>query len=312
MKKIYMAMLLLAGLFLTNAQEARACDKGCTMGGSYMGILPQFNQHFMGLRYNTRHYTLTSVHTHLMENGMPHTHTEITREQYSSMEVWGRFYPSPRIQLFAFVPYVMNVQERGGSLLRQQGLGDVSVLANYSLINTGDSVSHTLKHTLLLGGGVKLPTGGYSARHMDELLPANFQAGTGSVDVLLNAMYTIRYKQTGISTDFTYRINGEGRNDYQFGNRYNGAANLFYWHKAGAISLLPSAGLYYEKAQADSYHDHHKVQGGGHALFSNIGLNAYYRNFALGATCQLPLSQQSQQHITAANHRLQLGLSVMF
>ncbi|WP_224997573.1 transporter [Cesiribacter sp. SM1] len=310
MKKILMAATLMLGLLITSFSTL-ACDKGCTMGGSYLGILPQFNKHFVGLRYNTRSYTLTGTHTHMMD-GMPHTHQVITEEQYSSMEAWGRFYPTRRIQLFAFVPYVMNSQSTNGSSIHQQGLGDISLMANYSLINTGDSASHTLKHTLQLGGGAKLPTGNYSATYNNEVLPANMQAGSGSVDLILNALYTIRYKQTGLSSDFTYRFNGEGKNDYQFGNRYNGSTNLFYWHKAGAISLLPSAGLYFEKAQADSYHNQHKMQGGGGALFSNLGLNAYYKGFAVGATCQLPLAQQNLHHITKANSRTQLSVSWMF
>ncbi|AHM62483.1 hypothetical protein D770_21170 [Flammeovirgaceae bacterium 311] len=310
MKNIFVVTALLLGL-LFGGFTTQACDKGCTMGGNYMGILPQFNKHFVGMRYNTRSYTLTGTHTHMM-NGMPHTHSVITEEQYSTMEAWGRFYPTRRIQLFAFVPYVMNRQTTNGSSIHQQGLGDISLMANYSLINTGDSAGHTFKHTLQVGGGAKLPTGAYGARHNDEVLPAHMQAGSGSVDVLLNALYTVRYKQTGLSTDFTYRFNGEGKNRYQFGYRYSGSTNLFYWHKAGAISLLPSAGLYYEKAKPDSYHDQHKMQGGGGALFSNLGLNAYYRNFAAGATWQLPLAQQNEQHITSANSRTQFSISYMF
>lgn len=310
MKKIIMAAALFAGL-LTSGFNAQACDKGCTMGGSYIGILPQFNQHFVGMRYTNRSYTQSATHTHEV-NGQPFTHTDITNEHYNTLEAWARFYPTRRIQVLAFVPYVMNSQEKAGHIDRQHGLGDISLLANYSLINTGDSASHTIKHTLLLGGGVKLPTGEYKAQHGGEVLPANLQAGTGSVDYLFSAMYTIRYKQTGLSTDFTYRINGQGENDYRFGNRYNGAANIFYWHKVGKISLLPSAGIYYEKAQADSYHDHHKTQGGNGALFGNLGMSFYYNSLALNANYQVPLAQEELNHITDANSRCQLSVSWMF
>src|SRR5690606_15635754 len=120
---------------------------------------------------------------------------------------------------------------------------------------TGDSLDKTFKHTLLAGGGVKLPTGAYNATNNGEVLSANMQPGTGSTDVLLNGIYTIRYKKLGLNTDFTYRINTKGKNDYRFGNRYNASANLFYWQDVNGLAVLPSVGVYYENAQPDEFYD---------------------------------------------------------
>ena len=305
-----MAAAVATGLFSVNT-AATACDKGCTMGGSYVGILPQFHKNFVGIRYNTRNYTLTATHTHMV-NGVPAVHTEVTKEQYHTTELWGRFYPAKRVQAFVFVPYVINTQKKDETSLTQRGLGDVTVMANYSLLNTGDSLSNTLKHTLLVGGGVKLPTGKFNATQNGDVLTANMQPGTGSVDVLLNSTYTLRYQKLGLNTDFTYRINTKGKNDYQFGNRYNVSANLFYWQNFGGVAVLPSAGVYYENAQPDQYFDSHKMQGGGSAWFGNVGVNAYYKRVAVGGTFQKPLGHHADEHITESNSRSMVNIMYLF
>ena len=60
MKKL--AVLLIA---VACFSKANACDIcGCGVGGNYIGILPEFNQHVFGLRYR-----LNSLTTHIGTGG---------------------------------------------------------------------------------------------------------------------------------------------------------------------------------------------------------------------------------------------------
>lgn len=309
MKKYALTAILLFGLILS-ANQAFACDKGCTMGGSYLGILPQFHKHFVGIRFNTRQYTYTQTHTHLHE-GMPHEHQEVTNEQYNSYEIWGRFYPTKRLQAFVFVPYVQNTQITGNTTVAQHGLGDITVQANYAVFD--QATSEKIKHTLLLGGGVKLPTGAYKSQHSEVAGEPSLQPGTGSIDMLVNGMYTIRYDKIGVSSDFTYRFNSAAQDGYRFGNRFYGSANLFYWQNIGQVAVLPSAGAYFEKASPDSFHSAEFTQNGGGAFFGNIGLNIYYKKIALGGSLQKPISyHQHAEHLTKNNNRASVNISFMF
>ncbi|PRY03382.1 hypothetical protein CLV24_14114 [Pontibacter ummariensis] len=307
MKKIF----LLALALFSASISSQACDGSCTMGGSYLGILPQFHKNFVGLRYTSRSYTISTTHTHLHE-GMPMTHDDIIEERYNTMEVWGRFVPVKNVQLFAFLPYAFNQQHTSRGDSHYRGLGDVTLLANYSLLNTGDSAAHTFKHTLQVGGGVKLATGRYAASPSDHTQSVNLQPGSGSTDYLLNGIYTLRYGKVGLNTDFTYRFNTANSDGYKFGDRLSASSNLFYWHNLeNVLTLLPSAGLYYEHAEADHLGSGHDMQGGD-SYYANLGLNMYIQKIAVGGTLQLPISSKDAQHVTEGNTRALVNLSYLF
>jgi hypothetical protein len=299
MKRLFILLIAL----LAVSFSGQACDKGCTMGGSYMGILPQFHKNFVGLRHTTRAYTTTATHGH---------HVQVTDEHFATTELWGRFIPVKNVQVFAFVPYMFNEQHSGHSTLKSKGFGDVTLMANYSLLNTGDSLGRNLKHTLQLGGGVKLATGTYRNQVNGEALAANMQPGTGSTDYLVNGIYTIRFKQLGLSNDFTYRFNTENSNGYQFGDRFSASSNLFYWQNVKNISVLPSAGLYYEHAKGDRFEGMENAQKGGDSYFTNLGLNVYVKNIAVGGNLQLPITSTEAHHQTEGNTRSMVNVTFMF
>ncbi|WP_299823855.1 hypothetical protein [uncultured Pontibacter sp.] len=299
MKKLF---LLLTALIAFNT-SSHACDKGCTMGGSYFGILPQFHKNFAGLRYSTRAYTITSTHG---------GHTVVTEERFATTELWGRFVPVKNIQVFAFVPYLQSEQRDNHGTLKSNGFGDVTLMATYNILNTGDSLRHTLKHSLQLGGGIKLATGAYQEKHHEQPMPVNMQPGTGSTDYLINGIYTIRYKQLGLNNDVTYRFNTENKSGYKFGDRISASSNAFYWQRIGAVALLPSAGVYYEYAKGDEVAGETNAQKGGESYFGNVGLSAYIKNVALSGTLQLPISSTEAYHATKGNNRTMVSVTYMF
>ncbi|GAA4300911.1 hypothetical protein [Nibribacter koreensis] len=307
MKTIILFSIALLGFSSTSY----ACDGGCTMGGSYLGILPQFHKNFAGLRYTSRSYTIQTTHTHLHE-GMPMTHDEVIEEVYTTAEVWGRFVPAKNVQVLAFLPYATNEEQTTRGTTRYAGVGDMTLLVNYALFNTGDSTQSRFKHSLQLGGGVKLPTGAHTLHRTEEGYNTSLQPGSGSTDYLLNGIYTLRTGKLGLNNDFTYRFNTQNKDGYKFGNRLSGSSNLFYWYNLdNVLTLLPSAGLYYEHAQADEFENGHDAKTGD-AFFTNLGLNVYVKKVALGATLQLPLSHAQGHHASQANKRTMVNLSYLF
>ncbi|AMM52595.1 hypothetical protein TH61_17345 [Rufibacter sp. DG15C] len=307
-----MKKILLLSLFLfTFSFSSYACDGGCTMGGNYLGILPQFHKNFVGTRFTTRSYTIQTMHTH-EHDGVPMTHQDIIEEVYSTAEVWGRYVPMKDVQVLAFVPYAFNEERSSRGTTKYSGLGDITLLVNYSLFNTGDSARHAFKHSLQLGGGVKLPTGTHSLHRSEESYSTSLQPGTGSTDFLVNVIYTVRYGKMGLNNDFTYRFNSENSDGYSFGDRFSGSSNLFYWYKLeNVLTLLPSAGLYYEHALADKFSDLHDSKPGD-AFFANLGLNVYVKKVGLEATLQLPITHTEGHHASTANKRAMVNLNYLF
>ncbi|MBL0740677.1 hypothetical protein JI741_05580 [Chryseolinea sp. Jin1] len=285
-------MMVLILLSLAASCPARACDVcGCSLGGNYFGILPLYNKNFVGLRWSQAKFHSYIAPTQYLS-------AQQSNDTYAKVELWGRYYLTKRIQLFAFVPYAYNNMNGTDQAVSASGLGDISIMANYVVVNTGESKSD-FKHTLIAGGGVKLPTGKFDLEDKGKIINRNFQLGTGSVDFNVNAVYTLRYKKTGINVETGYKINTRNSHEYLFGNQYRASAQLFYWQTAGAFSFLPHAGMNYEQAAMHKDGDIIQVNTGGSAWLGSGGVDIYINRFTLGVNYQKPVSQHYNSDATA-------------
>lgn len=270
-----------------------------------MGILPQFNSHIVGLRYQYRSF-VTNHPASLLENHGP----ERSEEYFHTTELWGRAQLSKRWQVFFFAPY--HVFRQSGFETNVSGVGDLQLMANYVLLNTADSV-HVLKQTLLLGGGIKAPTGQYQQNQSGELLNPNLQPGTGSWDFQLNASYTLRYGKVGLNSEATVRFNTANANEYRFGNRINAAAKVFYWQQGRRLGWLPYAGLAAELAEVDMDNTGERLSlTGGQLWLGEAGVDLYYQRFSIGAAMHIPVFQDLAGGLVDSGNRFSARLSVFF
>jgi hypothetical protein len=305
-RKLFKIVLgIWAGLLV---QSASACDLcGCANGGSYFGVLPQGSRQFVGIRYRT-----SSFDSHLKSSVLR------TQESFQNTELWGRFYPLKRVQVMAFVPYFFNRQteKMTGRTFHLNGLGDISVLANYNLFNTFWDSTHTsrINHSLLVGGGIKLPTGRfrYDVADPTDVANPNFQLGTGSTDFLLTALYSVRLNDWGWNTDATYKLNTTNSNGYKFGNRLTVNSLVFWTKEIGRATLMPNAGLYAEAAAQDLHNRSPNARTGGYLSMANAGMEVFFGKFTVGGTYQHPLLQNLSNHEIRANARATVHLTVMF
>jgi hypothetical protein len=287
--------------------SATACDLcGCSNGGAYFGIMPQVGRQFVGVRYRT-----SSFDSHL--NSMLRT-----REQFQSAELWGRFYPIKRLQVLAFVPYFFNQQNEvnTGRQVSLQGLSDITALASYNVFNTFWDSTYTgrMNHSLLLGGGIKLPTGRYKydIGDLSNVANPNFQLGTGSTDFLLTVLYSMRLGNWGWNTDFVYKLNTTNSNQYRFGNRLTTSSLVFYVKEIGNLTLMPNAGLYAEIAAQDQHRGTHNNRTGGSLTMVNAGLEVFLKRLTIGSTYQHPIFQNLANREVHADARATVHLTVMF
>ncbi len=298
MRKIIL-MLASCVIMLPALMACGAC--ACSSGSNYLGVLPQFHKNLTGLRWNHRSFESHSG-----------SETEASSETFNTVELWGRFYPAKRVQLFAFVPVHFFERNIHQASQYARGLGDISLIANYTIVNTGDSLRSDWKHLLLAGGGIKLPTGRKGVTDGVELLPPAMQPGTGSVDFLLNTIYTVRIRQFGIQTDAEYRLNTRNKNEYRFGNRFSAATRVFYWKKAGNFSFLPSAGLFFEMAGLDSDSRYAVTESGGEMLLGMAGLDIYFKRFVTGFNYLQPVHHHLADGQIKARARWLLSAAYMF
>ncbi len=290
------------------SSEALACDIcGCAMSGNYGGIYPQFTKSIIGFRYGFQRFQ--HPNTDLNFNGT----SRVLRDEFSTYELWGRFYPHPRIQVFAFVPFKNHVREETERITGISGIGDASLMINYTLFNTADSTYSKWGHALLLGLGVKLPTARYFQRdETGALLPAQFQLGTGAYTFSFHSNYTLRYDAWGLNFDYAHRMNEENERSYQFGDQQAASANLFYRFTPRDFAVLPNAGFSFEYYGTDTEFGMEKEQTGGELWLANAGADIYFNRFFFRCSVQVPLRQKIPFAQPKTEPRLSLGIAYTY
>lgn len=301
MKKITTLTLTLLIIIISSSQACSVC--GCGVGNYHYGILPQFRKNFVGIRYRHSSYVSTLDDSHA---------NTYSYETFHGAELWGRFYPTKRIQAFLFVPFNFNERKEGTKVSTLNGLGDVVISANYTLISTYDSLDSELKHNLLIGGGVKLPTGEYRAIENGLTVNQNFQLGTGSLDFLFNLMYTIRHKNLGFNTELSYSLNTTNKDEYKFGNAARGGLAAFYIFKLNQLTIMPNVGISWEIFQNNKQFGESFSDTGGWASLYNAGAEIYYRNVAFGFSYSTPAGQKLFSGKVASNDRVTAHFTIMF
>jgi hypothetical protein len=299
-------LLLTALLFFLNSTACEIC--GCSINGYHYGILPQFTKNFVGLKYSYRSFQsqhLISEQLYILG----HTSTEY----YNAAELWGRFYVNKKIQLYAFVPFNHYLTNEQGAKTIAKGMGDITIAANYTLYNNATNPIKNFKQTLLVGGGVKLPTGKFNTSKLGAALNPSINTGTGSIDYLTNIIYTCRFKKVGLNADANYRINSTNKNDFIYGNRFTTAAKFFYWKNMGKkTTLLPNAGIMYEHAAKDKHYAEIQNFSGGNITYLTAGIEAYIGKINIGTTYNKPLSQNMSQGLVQTKSHLSVNVGIMF
>jgi len=289
MKKSLIAFIL----FLTVIQQSSACEIcGCGVGNYYIGLLPQFKSHFIGLRY---HYN--KFNTRLVSDP-----SQYSNDFYQSIEVWSGWNIGKKFQLLALVPVNFNHQESDEGITNLKGLGDAVLLMNYKLFDINSKTNHgnSVNQQVWLGGGLKLPTGKFEIEPNDPDVAsmANMQLGSGSTDILLSGMYNVRVGKVGVTTQTHYKISGTNKDDYRFGNKFSASSFVSYGLNAKTTIISPNLGLLYENT-AESKLASSKVDlTGGSVLQGSLGVEFGFNKLAVGFNTQLPLAQNFAENQT--------------
>jgi hypothetical protein len=299
MKKIFFVIIMMTGFSLSKMQACDIC--GCGVNNYYIGILPQFNHKFFGLRYH-----FNSFNTHLTNDA-----TQFSRDLYQTIEFWGGWNIGKRVQVLAFVPVNFNHQASDEGVVNLKGLSDIMLLANYKLI---DISSATVSQQLWIGAGVKLPTGKFEIEDNDPDVAsaANGQLGSGSTDILLNAMYNVRVNKLGINTTASYKINSVNKDEYRFGNRLSASSFAYYPIRFSKTVISPNLGILYENTKGSELKDRKIDLTGGSILQGSAGAEVGFNKIAVGFNVQLPLAQNFAENQTKAKIKGMAHVSFAF
>ncbi|HNP22578.1 MAG TPA: hypothetical protein PKM63_13670 [Panacibacter sp.] len=302
MKKITLTIIIVSVTISSFACEI--C--GCGVGNLYLGLMPDFKKKFFGLRYQYTPY----------ETEITGDASQFSKDYYHTIEAWGGISIGSRWQLLGFVPYQINYQNTDDGEKRQDGLGDISLLANYKIfgkmkMNDGKSLSQQL----WIGGGVKLPSGKNNIDPNNpetEMGDVNSQAGSGSLDFHVTSSYNIRFNKIGINTTAAYKINTANSEGYKFGNRFNASSFVFYSSQMHRMTVSPNLGILYQKTAANNFQSSKVELTGGYLAMAAAGVELGFKTITVGANVQLPFSQNFAEGQTEAKTRAMLHMSFSF
>lgn len=320
LKEVEMKLIFTALLAVLFSYGAFACDIcGCSSQSTSLGLLPGEGTHFIGLRYNYRPFS--GIHPPQgIDPGGQRTH-----DQFHTTELWGRYSPIPRLQIYGFIPYRYSIQEeeaRGNDPAVRRasaGIGDVSVLISGVIFHSNDSIgSGIANHDWTVGVNIKAPTG--QSREIDSnigiVLP-NMQMGTGSWDFSLVTNYRFVLNKWGLNANASYRYNLANKYRYQFGERIMGSLHAFrnVNFANGDVALIPQAGVIFEYASQD-YQNTSKNEmneySGGYFLFGEVRADLMVKNFGFSVGAAVPLVQNYGQNYIRSDFMLTAGVKMLF
>ncbi|MGB0850567.1 MAG: hypothetical protein ACPGTP_04925 [Bacteroidia bacterium] len=275
----YIVTLMLSIISIT---KVLACDV-CAGGGgmSSLGFLPNSNFHFVGLTYKLKTYD--TKHPLLFESDQQIEGKNV----FHTTEVFGRYIVSDKIQILAFIPFHSKTIDDTEleELQINNGLGDISLLANYQ-------IKKSSKLKWFAGIGVKLPTGKSDNLINDDLMP-NMQLGSGSTDLIVSSNMTYVKDKVGVNTELNYVYTTANKAEYKFGNQAEITSMAFYKVKKSGRLIIPQAGINYQYAAKD-YIDYSRLKiekySGSSYFNGSLGLDFYTGKNAIRLKYNIPLS----------------------
>jgi hypothetical protein len=291
-------------LILASTQITQACEIcGCSTGNYFIGPTPQFSRHFVGIRSSVRSFS-TVLH---------HDEEEFSEDLYTTTEVWGGVRIRRKFQVWGFVPYNINKVISDDGAIRTRGLGDMTLIGNYKLLDRKGLTKDTLSrsHQLWIGLGTKLPTGAFRPDTAELVPSANTQPGTGSYDFLCNASYNLLIDNWGYTANLMYKINRTAT-DFKFGNRLSFAAFAFYSFTRQQRSFSPNLGLQFENLEPSKFQNQVVESTGGYAVTGSLGAEARLDRVALGCNAQLPVFGSIAEGQTSVRFRAMAHISYAF
>ncbi|MEZ4853114.1 transporter [Flavobacterium sp.] len=282
--------------YYTILDDCDAC--GCSASGGSMGFSSMINPNFVGVRYFNQSYKSS--------DGL-YSNSPWYDENFNTIQLWGRIPVSNKIQVSLLVPYHFHNRKSNLGDQSISGIGDITALGFYSIVKTkNDSLNY--KHHVMLGGGVKMPTGKYNETNNGSVNPS-YQLGTGSWDYILASEYIIRKNKMGLNTMLNYTIKTENEKNYRFGNQFNYGSTFFYVLEKEKLSFVPQAGFAGEIYETNYQHGQKVRNTEGNILFGKLGFEIGKDTFSFGANAMLPINQNLTGGNVKANYRWSINLN---
>ena len=303
----------------------------CDICGSYMGITPYDNKStisflhryrvFNGYRdYQTQSHFFPKSAYRTMHGGntdtdstktMNRTYSSNDFESYKIFELRFKYFVLKRLELNVFLPLLDNKSKTNGVYVHHTGFGDMSLNAGFHVITP--KADKKVRHKLILGAGIKLPTGNFYAHDSNsDRLPFEMQPGTGSVDGFGYVNYVCMSKKLGASINLNYKANGKNQFQERLSNSNNDFVSVFYRIDCNKVILYPSVQANYEFTDGLKIKNVLQQNTQVNSLLLGPGLDIYYKSFSLNTSWQFTAAEQVRDGNLKSAGRISVGLNYSF
>ncbi len=303
----------------------------CDVCGNYMGITPYDNKNSLSLlhRYRVfngyRNYQKRSsffpTGAYKIAHGDPleakdsvvvfNNYASQDFESYKVVELRFKYFATKKIELNLFIPVIDNKSKTNGYSAHLTGFGDASVNVGYHLIKPKSEAK--IKHKLIVGVGLKLPTGNFYAHdNNSNRLPFEMQPGTGSWDGFGYINYVGMTNNFGLSVSLNYKANGQNKFSEQMMGAQNHLGSVFYKFKLKKTVLYPSIQFNGEYTKGLSVKKTMQQNTGVNSLLIGPGLDVYYKKIAINTCWQFTAAEKIKDGALKSVGRISVGLSYLF
>lgn len=275
------------------------CDAcGCSASGGSMGFNSMLSEQFVGVRYMYQNYK--------SKDGVFNNSPWIN-ENFNTVQLWGRIPITKKIEAMLMVPYHFLNREKSAGNQSLDGLGDVTLMVFYNVLQTKND-SANFQHKVLFGAGLKAPTGTFDNKNNGSVNPS-FQLGTGSWDYNLATEYIIRKDKWGLNNTLGYLFKTENEKHYKFGNQFNYGSTLFYNTTFKNVNIVPQLGVAGETYQANKDFKEEVPFTKGDVFFTKLGVEVGFKKLSAGINAMLPINQNLTGGRVEANYRLAFNIN---
>lgn len=287
------------------SSNTNACDAcGCSVNGFGIGLMTDYRSNFIRLGYFDTQFSSNPEHGH-------HNSSDV----FTRMNVSFRysFKKLSKLRFMGDLSYGRNTRSDSGSETSIGGFSDTRLIVNYALLNT---MAKNMKTAFYLeaGGGLSLPTGRFNADIVsDEDLPENFNIGNGSLGYIFQMNAVLSHNKYGFLINNNYQLNSRTAQGYHFGNQFSSQLTAFREFPTEKFSIIPNAGLLYERISSDEYSNKNQVpEKGGEGLFFSSAINFKTEKWLAGVSYSLPIDQHYSGGVIDAGNRLAVHFSYLF
>jgi len=321
--KFLSRVALLMLLFSLQQLTVFACD----LCGCFIGVLPYDNQSSFSINHRYRIFSgypgmsggmvfPSGAYRLSKPPSVLHGVNQVATSQndfesYKLIELRGKWFVSPRVELNFILPFAENRSSTNGVKQRIDGLGDATILAGYHLIRkVGDG---NFRHRLVVGLGIKLPSGKCNAKTSDgDRISLMMQTGTGSTDGIFYLAYTgggynFRWGATG-STKFS----GSNKYKEQLTPATSSTAFVGYVLTVKSWKLLPEISAYQEYMRGMYVGNEFEQGTTMNGVLLGPSIDAFWKNLGINLSYQLPVYEQKENYNLESKARISLGLTWSF